>query len=726
MSLPHELQVLVGPAGGGKTAHLARRYAACIAAARQAKRVPRLLWLTPHRLAGERVRELLVSAGVDAALAPGIKTMGRFAEAVVSLDAAAPAVLPRGASRWLLHQTLAQLHAGGRLEGLALVADRPGLLDAVEQMLGELKTRGITAAKFATWAKSKRRRPRDGELSRIYTAYQQQLDAAAAADRFDTTRLAVESIDRQAIDPWDLLVVDGFASFDYYQRQLLTRLLGRTPEAWIALATVDPHDREELTATARRTLAWVTDEWPDAKLVEVDQSPTAQAASIAHMAATIFLPPVGEVDLPAAALAMRDRVQLIVAADAYDEAVQVARRVKSLLLNGTPAADIVVAAAALEASQRQLDEVFDTFGIPVSFGTQATVGDDPAVRALAGVLALEAEDWPFRRVVATVTSGKLARLDLASDQGPWRTARGAAEWLVRELQVARGRRTLVDQVQRLADSVGQLAAPPSRLASAAVAAQPIVAQLATACESLPRRASPWEWTEACAKLATELGLQGMTPSDEAWQQIREAAAWIERTSADAKLPAVLWSLSEWLGELSQWMGWLPRSTRLDEEGRVRVYGPQTARFASPRHLFLFGLDEKSFTTVASSGGIYSEKQYDELAAAETSGRRLTATPSYERAMQLFHDLVRSPGESLTMSFAALDSGGQAEPPSQMLAEACRTLGNDFAEQLSTTPAITALPPANEAPRSLRDWRLSAVHQALDGRPALLGDSCRAS
>ncbi len=690
--------------------------------------MPQALWLAPHRLVAERVRGQLVASGIDAALSPGIKTLTRCADAMVSLDPTAPSILPRAATRWLLDQAISALHAAGKLEVMAEVAGRPGLLDAVEQMIGELKARGVTASKFATWARSGRRRPRDRELAGIYTAYGERLEKLRAADRFDITRLAVEGVEgssaaeegRHRVVSYDLVVVDGFASFGYYERQLLTRLVGNSRQAWIALTSIDRQGRNELTSTARQTLDWCQSEWPGAIVETVEPAKRKQTAAIAHLADTVFLPPTDGIVLPKTVAGTLDHVQVIAAADAYDEAAEVARRIKSLLVEGVPAAEIVVAVPHFAAHHHRLEEVFGTYGIPASFDAPSLVGDDPTVRALAGLLALEAEDWSFRLVVATVSNHLLTALDGGAVEPPWRTAHGAAEWLVRELQIPAGRKGLVEQVERLASTTADERGRTSRLPLAAVAAKPIFGTLAAALDSLPKTASPLEWTRASEELAAGIGLRLDGETNEAWRQVGDATAWLEHAAAGDRPASLQWTLAEWLAQLSEWMPLLPSSARLNEEGCVRVYGAGAARYAPARCLFVVGLDERSFSTAATTGGLYSEKQYDELVAADSSGRAWQATPTHERTMQLFFDVVRQARESLTFSFAALDSSGQAEPASPLLAEACRTLGDDFASQLDATPTISALPREHQLPSSLRDWRLLAVHQADHNKPQLLG------
>ena len=718
------------PPRSGVTRPLLQRYAAHLKSDGQAGQLSSGLWLVPHRLAADDVRRQLVAAGVNASLEPGIKTLSRLTDAIVSLDARSPSVVPDSATRWLVAQAIAELHRQRKLRVLAGVAARSGLVDAVVAMIAELKSRGLTADRFAAWARPRSRTQRDRELAAVVTTYQGLLDRAGEADRFDLPRLAAESLARRPeATEWQLVVVDGFASFAYYERQLLVELARRADEMFVSLPTLDAAGRDELVSAAHRTKQWLLDQWPDA--LRSDAGPADDksiAASLTHLRTHLFLPPdrVAEPEPPA--VASLEAVQIVAATDLYDEIVNVARRIKQLLTAGASPTDIVVVTPAMESHHRRLDEVFKVYGIPVSIATPATVGDAPPIRGLGSLLALQAEDWPFRRVLAVVSSGLFGLLDGELASGRWRTVRGAVEWLVRELQIATGQQELTKIVQRLAEAAPKTVAdadsdpadarPSDRQMAARIAAEPLE-QLLAACQSLHSSATPCQWVAACEQLATvvKLDLEPTQPS--AWQPIREAAAWIERTAQATGLETPRWTLSEWLEQLNAWADRVPVAKSLNEEGRVRVYPASAARFLSTSHLFVIGMDEQAFSSASSGGGLYSEQRYDEMIAADASGRAVQATPPHERAMQLFHGVVASASESLTFSYSALDGSGQSTPPSPMLVEACRTFGERLEPALHATPRITPLPVADAKPCSLRDWRLLAIDKAMDKKPQLL-------
>ncbi|QDU58041.1 PD-(D/E)XK nuclease family protein [Aeoliella mucimassa] len=718
-----QLHLIEHPSRVPATRLLVGRYAASLSHARGARQVARLLWITPHRLSADAVRRQLVESNIDASLEPGIKTLSRLAESIVSMDPTAPAVVPNAASRWLVEQAIAELHQSGKLRVLAGVAQRSGLADAVEQMIGQLKTRGITAGRFATWAKHKRRSNRDRELAAVLSLYQQRLDEAHAADRFDLTRLAADCLASTKVEQrWDLVVVDGFASFAYYERQLLLHLAQRAGETYIALPTLDQAERRELVSTARRTKQWLVDEWPSLEVTEHRDPDASPSTALEHLADQVFVPPDQAAPPEQEALATLEQLQVISSADSYDEAVTIARRIKSLLNAKVSASEILVVVPNLQAERRRLDEVLQVYGVPASFTVPATLGEAPAIRALGSLLSITADDWPFRRVLALVSSGLFGLFDGELEEPPWRTLRGAAEWLVRDLQIATGRESLLRAVRAMAaasDKAKAAGERPSDRQAVAATTLTVFEKLNQACMALPSTASPREWVAACERLARAVGLVLEPRQPSAWQAVREAAAWIERVAVAASVPLPRWSASDWLAQLNDWAERVSLAKPLDEEGRVRVVPVSVARFAHARHVFVVGMDEQAFSSAIGGGGLYSEQRYDEMVAADSSGRAVSATPAHERTMQAFHSVVTAASESLTFSYAALDGSGQSTPASPMLIEACRTFGDQLLGLLEATPRISPLPPDGAMPSSFRDWRLSAVHEADQQSPKLL-------
>lgn len=758
--------LLVSPPRTGKTTLLATHYANFIAKAASAAKVPRVLWLAPHRIAAERVTATLLERGMRSSLSPGVKTLARFCESLVSLDSQSPQLIPRTASRLLLQHVANTAIDTGELKSLTEVLQRPGTLDTLENMIGELKTRAVSHQRFERWASSPSNTRRDRELATVYSRYQTQLEALRSADRFDFAPLAVKSLARKfppdapPAPLWDLVVVDGFTSFSLYERALLLKVFQSSQNVLasidvggaISAPTQSPplEDGATLHHAAGRTLQWLRSLEPAFRELPFEKTQRAESGSshqtFDYMRQHLFASS-DEVAPPADAQQNPFPVCVLPAAHTQDEVVRVARKVKHLIaVEGVNPTDIVVATPSLRGYRRRVEEVFTSFGVPVSIASPRVLGESPEVSTLASLLSLAAENWPYRDTVGAFSNGLLTALSTAADSAAsnvggskWRTPRGAAEWLVRDLQIASGRTPLLETVARLAEAG---AADPTTVRpreQAAVMARPAIELLAQASDELPNQATPLEWIAACGRLANRLGLQLLPTPNAAWNEVPQAAAWAERLqqqltphdnesndSNDSAAKAPKWTLAEWLAQLDDWANWLPVANPL-QEGAVAVLQAESARHASPKHLFLIGLDEQSFNSSsgggAGAGSIYSEQQFDALAtlaSSDPADNSLAVTPPYQRAMQLFYDLVCLPHESLTLSFPALDSGGQTTPPSPLLVELCRLFGGVLEKPLAAIPEITALPPVGEAPLSTRDWRLRAIADGSDKKIQTLG------
>ena len=99
--------------------------------------------------------------------------------------------------------------------------------------------------------------------------------------------------------------------------------------------------------------------------------------------------------------------------------------------HGRAPGDIVVVFRSLADVAPRVREVFDQFGIPYSLESSLPIATAPIAKTLLGLLRLDDENWPFRRVVSVITNNMLTAFDVS--------ARQSAEWLVRDLQIADGR-----------------------------------------------------------------------------------------------------------------------------------------------------------------------------------------------------------------------------------------------------------------------------------------------
>ena len=416
--------------------------------------------------------------------------------------------------RALLRRLIQAALERGELDFYAESAGRAGFADLVLDHIRELKRRDILPLAFSKARAPHRDARQQQELAQLYADYQQQLTTHSLVDAessYWAARDALASRACTAFQNLELIVVDGFTDFTHTQHEILALLAGRARQLVIALQSdVDRPAPERADATRQRrapspyplpegegkgrradlfaktsvTLAALRRHHP--RLVERQFGPRKSAwPAHDYLLRYVFCPPGSAPALPSAAMESLPRYEIVAAAGAHDEIVQIARRIKRLLVEkSTPPSDILVVFRALNDSAARVREVFDQFGIPYFLESGEPVATTAVCKTLQALLRLDREDWPFRALVSVITNNSLTSLD---DK-----ARQAADWLVRDLQIVQGRRALLDRVEQLVAGHGtanELSQSAQRRVDRAKQALPALEQLAAALDELPHEAT---------------------------------------------------------------------------------------------------------------------------------------------------------------------------------------------------------------------------------------------
>ncbi len=317
----------------------------------------------------------------------------------------------------------------------------------------------------------------------------------------------------------------------------------------------------------------------------------------------------------------------------------IARKVKQLLTDGPPdgdglpaaPGDVVVVFRSLQEAAPLVREVFEGFGIPLALELTPALADAPLSTALVSLLRLVEEDWPFRRLLATLNNNYLR-----PGWPEWKDGRDAdqAERLIRRLQIPSGAEQTLTGVQRLGDHLRRQRQRALETGDEDAAARlegeldhwlrggALLRRLRQALEVLPKHATQAGWRNAIVTLADDVGLRaaidrGADPrrvrhDRNAWQRLLEAL-----DSGDALLdrlgqPPPEVSLSElidWLIDVLQFER-LPREH--DEVGRVRVLSASSVRSLSAPYVFVAGLTERAFPAPERQDRLYGETEYHQL------------------------------------------------------------------------------------------------------------------
>jgi ATP-dependent helicase/DNAse subunit B len=724
--MPPTHTVILGPARCGKTHYLVGQYRQILQTT--GSDLGRALWLAPTARSAAAIREQLLAAGsLDACLDPGVTTFDMLTRRIVSTTADAPRVISSLQMRTLARRAIDDALAAKRLRYLATMAQRTSFVDLVVELFAELKRHGVAPPAFGRAIPPHRDRRQHEELALLYDGYEQLLVEYKLADAEGQHAAAHDLLkhDDRLLANLKLVVVDGFTDFTHTQLVALEQLAGRAGRLLISLPGEEQRSagRSELFAKSNHTLAELKLHFPRLTVERLPSRATDWPA-LDHVADHLFQHP-RDIPTPSPAVGESlDRLQIIAAAGVQDEIVAVARSIKTRLAANQPATlpgDVIIVFRNLRDAAPRVREVFDEFGIPYSLESGRPLAATTVVRVLLDLLRVDAEDWPFRRVVSIVANNQLAAAD--------RQERAAAEWLLREMQIDRGRKHLLDRVTALSDAAKALdpetkthrrsLSHHDRQAQAAATALAFLAELAAAFDGLPIAATPSEWLTALAELATRLKITCLTA---ARGEPENAAAWRATTEHLLSLEQLaLWQdepppqlsradLIDALVDLAQRQS-LPRES--DDVGRVRVLSAKTARTARAKHVYLVGMSEQAFPSPERAGSFYSAADYRFFAAAADQDRAAAELPDVQRSqeeMLLFYEVLTRAETELTISYPALDEKAQVLPPSPYVTEIERVV-----EPLQIERDRAAGPsplPTSGLPLSVTDWRIQSVHEAL--------------
>ena len=720
--------------------------------------------------------------------------------------------------RQLVRSLIDDQVARGRLQHFGPIASTGGLLNLVCEMLSELKRLEIWPEDFrrachARMSLAQQRVPpapprvppdppvlpiaaKDEELLELYETYQLALRENHLYDaegRFWLARDRLRQGQRRPFENLRLVVVDGFTDFTRTEHEMLELLAARVDEIFISLTLESEPCRSDLFSKPLKTLNELRRRYGNLSIVEiprpgrgkgdspifvdtkigtVPQNPSWPAMS--RLEQNLFLNPrrlcatgsatcaTGSAtcatgSASAALSSDAKAIEILMAANHRAEMELVGAKIKLLLArNIAQPGEIAVVFRSPQDVGGLAAEVFRRLGIPTFWEFGQTLDRLPIMRALTSLLALDLEDWPFRRLLAILGNNYFQ-----PDWPEWQGGQSSAvlEKTIRSLQVPHGRTALLDQLARAADSAtcatgsetcatgfasasaaaeraadSNTCATGSAGAASAVENTPlrILNRLAACFDALPTAATLPQWADAWEELARQTGLfrvqgsglrvQGsgfgvqdstsslipdLSSDTIAWRRLRTAllaadtlAVWRNRR------PDVLDRK-----QAIQTLGDILRSERLpadaDESGKVRVLGAASVRSLRVPFLFLAGLSERTFPPPDREDRLYSEAEYLELIE---KGLPLVARSQRSREeMLLFYEVVTRATRRLYLSYPALDDAAQPLSPSPFVLEVIDACGPEIVQ----SRALDLRPiPSGHEPLSPAQFRVRAMADAL--------------
>lgn len=378
----------LAPAAAGKTTYalnLARQAAQGLAG------VPRVVVAT--RLQAAAARQRLAAAG--GALGVRILTFDDLYTECLAAAGEVYTELSEPVQYRLLHAIVDALP----LRHYASLIGRPGFIQALQRLIGELKAAQIRPEHLVASVQQMGGEPRLQELAAIYLAYQQRLQENGWADRAGLGWLSVEALAQRAPHvgrDWPLLAVDGFDDFTPIQAALLSLLAARVGEMLITLTGSVDGDRRPLV---HRRFARTRQILSAALGVQATAMPAAAcraAPCLAYLEANLWR---GQVSAPPAApqvdqaaagpfLAAAD-LTLIEAPDRAAEVRAALRWLKArLLLDGRQPGELALLMRNVTPYRAAIEQIAAEFGLPVRVVDGLPLALNPAIAALLDLLRL--------------------------------------------------------------------------------------------------------------------------------------------------------------------------------------------------------------------------------------------------------------------------------------------------------------------------------------------------
>ncbi|HEU4321903.1 MAG TPA: PD-(D/E)XK nuclease family protein [Roseiflexaceae bacterium] len=654
-----DLTLLMAPAGGGKTAAVARLLAA------------------PRR----GLALALVSDAGQRDLLRGLVGPTRRVR-VLQFEALARAVLRRAgqpqrlldgvARRALVRRLLAEMRALGALATYARVADKPGFVAAAAALLGDLANADLTPARFADAAQT----PHDAELAALYaryTLFQQQHGLADLPRRLGLARDALRT-GAANLAGIALLAVDGFDQFTPLQISLLVALARHVPVT-LTLTAADPpraaHRRFNRTLDELRAAFRTREQW-------LPPAPASRAPALRHIEQRLF-----DLDDPPSVPA-DGAVALVEAADREREVRAALRHIRTLLDGGADPSDLALLYRDGAPYSALLAEVAAEYGLALDLAEGLPLVAAPPVAALLALLRLHALDYPRRALLQALRNPYIALQETANPAQETSDPAQATHHTTRNTQHSALLAGELDAVARacgVADGLGRWRAALERLAAEPDAPAPAegtaptgqaAAALREQFDRLVARLAPPPEASATEYLGWVRGL--LARQEEVWLRLPEAEQ-AEGEPAEpfaardrealAQLDALLLRqarAAELLGDASTPFGVFLAD--LEEALGTARYQPEPpggvaalpvllARGRSFAHVCLLGLSEGEFPLPLAEPPIYRRA---ERRAMRARGLALPAPdPADERS--LFYEAVTRARDTLMLTRTRLDETG---------------------------------------------------------------------
>ncbi|MDA1213313.1 MAG: PD-(D/E)XK nuclease family protein [Planctomycetota bacterium] len=747
----HQLELLLGLAGTGKTRHLLERYRRFLRTAHENRHCGSTVWLAPTRKACRAIERNLLATDLAVCSRPQVMTFEDFAEKILihavlsrSVDHNLP--ISNLERRWIFRQLLDRLLADGQLPHFSVVSKTTGFLDLVIEFVVELKREELWPESFQEICRRRGERPADRELGLIYAEYQRLLQKCQRYDaegRFWLARSLVLDGHWQPFDRLDLVIVDGFTDFTSPQHEILEALIRHSEQTAISLPFDPDDERQDLFSKSQGTYQ---------RLQELKKRDVTIHESVLKLAVTET--PLSIQDLFAKSLFAITRtlepassmasIEIVETLGPQSELQLIAERVKTLLRTGVPAKDIVVSYRSLSDSAERLRDVFDAAEIPCDSELEETCERHPLLKSLVALLQLEVEDWPFDRLTFLVGSSHFR--PLWQSWNPDTSPRIIARQL-RRRKLSGERLAILHGLAQAARQYEQRE-PRRRDSADAIEVQQTLEWLNRLSETLDLLRTPTTlsgWIDRLVTLVQKLGFtRSVAPTQNdataehdrhdlaTWEYIKrilydlvpyeeifaDTATASEKTTSKKghrkSEVAKRLALADFLLYLNDLFRSTPLLTTKSATSSVRILSAQSVRHLEVPYLFLPGMNEGSFPNQRRENCLYGEQERAQLRQLGVPFSIMQMHRHDE--MNLFYSVVTRVRKELVLSYSSVDSAGQPLYPSPYVT-AVKELFREDSRRVRTYGRLDPIPDAAHVLTDA-DLRIRAVADVYNRKGGL--------
>lgn len=382
------IHLYLAPAASGKTAYLVARARELAQGLRVTPRV-----VVPTQLQARAWQQRLAASGG----ALGVR-VGTFDTLYRDILAAAGVTVIR-LTEPIQYRLLRALSAEAELAHYAPLRAMPGFVQAVHELIRELKAGGVEPEAFAEAVAALGDEPRLAELAQLYSAYQARLQEHGWADFAGSGWLAAEALEQHPDvgHDWPALLVDGFDDLTTVQRRVLRLLAQRVGELTLTLTGAPQSDPRPTVHQRfiRTRLALEADLGVTAQPLPAPALP-ASAPALAHLEATFL-------SGASPALPAGDALTLIAAPDREGEVRAALRWLKQRAVQQhIPLGDLALLARDCAPYRPFIVQTAAEFGLPLHLAAGLPLRQNPAVAGLRDLLSLALPETAlsWRRTVA--------------------------------------------------------------------------------------------------------------------------------------------------------------------------------------------------------------------------------------------------------------------------------------------------------------------------------------